>query len=167
MLIEGNSQERGRELRTIQSEGIALIMDDSFVSVLAACGKDRDDAVRRQTAKIVGMRWIWSAHSQNPEAIQLVLDLSRDNNQEVRYNAVYYGLSTVRRKSEEVVRRLLEMAFEYRERNLYRRIAWGLRRDRIRVREILEEYIDGPDHVQAKYAREVYEDMTGRKRPKG
>jgi hypothetical protein len=83
----------------------------------------------------------------------------------VRYNAVYFGLSTVRNKDENVVRRLLEMAFDDREWNLYQRIAWGLRRDRARVVEVLRGYLDGDDPAQARAAREVYKDMTGQEPP--
>ncbi len=160
-LANGNSEKRKKTLLLIQKERISLIMDDSFISVLAACGKDEDYAVRNQIAQIVGGKWIWSAQSQNPEAIELMLSLSQDNNREVRYNAVYYGLSTIRNKNEKVIRRLLEMAFEDREPNLYGRIAWGLKTDRKSVAEILEGYINGTNPELARHAREVTKDMTG------
>jgi len=161
-LEKGKSDKRKDTLQLIRRERISLIMDDSFISTFAACANDPDESVRNQVAKIVGNRWVWSAKTQNSEAIELMLRLSKDYSRQVRYNSVYYGLSTVRKKNEEVVRRLLEIAFEDRERNLYGRIAWGLKADRKTVAKILEGYINGNDPELSKQAREVYKDMTGK-----
>jgi hypothetical protein len=162
VLSKGNSAERTSALQLILKDRISLIMDDSFVGAFAACAEDSSETVRTQIAVIVGGKWIWSAQSQNAEAIELMLRLSEDGSREVRYNAVYYGLSTIQQKSEKVIRRLLEMAFEDREPNLYGRIAWGLRADRERVAAILDEYAKGTNLSIAKHAREIYKDMTGR-----
>jgi hypothetical protein len=91
-----------------------------------ACAEDRDPAVRRKVAGIAGGRWIWRTGEQNPEAIKLMLKLSGDEDRDTRYKAVYFGLSTVRKKTETVVRRLLELALTDHENNLYGRVVWGL-----------------------------------------
>lgn len=165
-LISGSSEERLKALQTILGQRIALIMDDSFVAAFAKCAEDNDPQVRVQTTIIAGAKWVWEAQEkQHPEAIQLMLRLSTDEHRDVRYNAVYYGLSTVRSKSDDVIRRLLEMAFEDREQNLFRRIEWGLRDDRERVAPILNGYIDGSDKIKAKAAREIFKQLTGSEPP--
>jgi hypothetical protein len=93
-------------------------------------------------ARTFGNHWIWNAPEQKPEAIELMLQLSRDEVRDVRYNTVYFGLSTVRDKSEAVIRRLLEIAMEDREWNMFQRIQWGLRGSRDTAAKILEGYID-------------------------
>ncbi|MCF6285387.1 MAG: HEAT repeat domain-containing protein [Candidatus Hydrogenedentes bacterium] len=159
-LWSGSSTERRTTLDLIAREGVTLIMSDVHVEDFARCATDPDPAIRRRVARMVGSRWIWSARKQNPEAIALLLLLSEDVDRDVRYNAVYFGLSTVKEKETDVLRRLLEMAFADREPNLYRRIAWGLRGDRERVRELLDAYIDGGTPTMATAAREVYGNMT-------
>ena len=162
VLMNGSTAQRKAALKLILTEQLTLIMDDAFISAFAACSEDPNAGVRNSVAKLAGNRWVWSAQRQQPEAISLMLRLSNDENREVRYSAVYYGLSTVRNKSTEVIRRLLEMAFKDREPNLYGRIAWGLKRDRKSVAAILEGYIKGGDADAAGYAREVFKDMAGK-----
>jgi len=55
------------------------------------------------------------------------MDLAIDEVRDIRTNAVYYGLSTVRDKSEAVIEQLINMALADHENNLYGRIVWGLR----------------------------------------
>ncbi|MEZ6033159.1 MAG: protein kinase [Planctomycetaceae bacterium] len=165
VLTSGSSEERLKALQTILAQRIALIMDDSFVAAFAKCAEDKDRQVRVQTTIIAGANWVWEAQEQNPEAIQLMLKLSKDDVRDVRYNAVYYGLSTVRNKSDDVIRRLLEMAFEDREWNLFNRIEWGLRDDRERVATMLTEYINEENAAYSSAAREVFKQLTGREVP--
>lgn len=162
VLTRGDSSERKEALNLIQQNSISLIMDDSFIAAFDACANDPDKRIRNDVTRIAGNQWVWSAEEQNPQAIELLLRLSRDTYRDARYNAVYFGLSTVREKSDTIIRRLLEMAFEDREPNLYRRIAWGLKRDSEKVAKILEEYINGSDENLAKNAQDVYKDMVGR-----
>ena len=161
-LKDGDSAARRDLLRLLMRERIALIMDDSFIEAFSAAATDPEPRVRNDVARIVGGRWVWSAKEQNPDAIELMLRLSEDEDREVRYNAVYYGLSTVRKKSSKVVRRLLEMAFADREWNLYGRIVWGLRTDREGAKRVLDEILAGNDAEAKKPASEIYKDMTGR-----
>lgn len=160
-LKNGDSEARREVLRLVMRERIALIMDDSFIGAFSAAAGDPEPAVRNDVARIAGEHWIWSAEEQNPEAIELMLRLSKDDDREVRYNAVYFGLSTVREKSPRVVRRLLEMASEDREPNLYGRIAWGLKRNRDVATRVLDEILAGDDVAAKAKARDVYKDMTG------
>ena len=105
-----------------------LILDDSFIEAWSACAKDKDPRV-------------WSAEQQKIEAIALMMELSNDLNREVRSNAIYFGLSTVRNKDEAVVRRLIDIAMRDREPNDFGRICWGLKTDKNKAARILQEYM--------------------------
>ena len=105
MLQEGNTQQRKDALRLV-AEGAGSLMDDSFVAALAACAGENDPEIRRAVANAVGGGWIWGAKTQNPAAIELELRLAKDKNDEVRSEAVYYGLLRVIDKREDVVRAL-------------------------------------------------------------
>ncbi len=125
-LLTGDSEARRQAFVTLARSG-GSVLDDSFLPALQAAASDPSSEVRNDVVRTVGGRWIWSAQQQDPTAIALALRLSSDSDREVRYNAVYYGLSTVRDKSEAVVRRLVEMALAEHENNLYGRIVWGLK----------------------------------------
>ena len=165
-LASGSSEKRMETLRLIAQERLTLIMDDTFVSAYARCAESPEPKIRSEVARQVGERWVWSAEKQNQEAIELMLKLSHDDDREVRGNAVYFGLSTIRNKNETVIKRLLEMALTDRERNrsgTFGRIIWGLASDRDSVKRLLDDYLKSPDLQQAKAAREIYEAFTGRK----
>ncbi|MBP7052678.1 MAG: right-handed parallel beta-helix repeat-containing protein [Phycisphaerae bacterium] len=125
-LLAGDSEARRQAFVTLARSG-GSVLDDSFLPALQAAASDPSSEVRNDVVRTVGGRWIWSAQQQDPNAIALTLRLSSDSDREVRYNAVYYGLSTVRDKSDAVVRRLVEMALAEHENNLYGRIVWGLK----------------------------------------
>lgn len=160
ILQTGSSLQRKEAQQLIMKERITPIMDDSFISAFAACANDPDAGVRSDAARLIGGRWIWEVPVQSSEAIELMLRLSQDSDREVRYNAVYYGLSVVQNKNEIIIRRLLEMAFDDREPNLYGRIAWGLRGSRDITARLLNEYMAGDNSRFAQCAKEIYEDMT-------
>jgi len=144
-LLAGDSQTRREVLALIQGNGIGSLLDDSFLDAMNACAEDEDPAIRSRVARIAGNRWVWSGE-ENERAIQLMLKLSRDEDRDTRYGAVYHGLSTVRNKSEAVVRRLVELALADHENNLYGRIVWGLsgpmRADKELLERILAEQLD-------------------------
>ncbi len=159
-LAHGTSVERLEAMEFAAKEAVTLIMDESFVEAYAQCAQDPDARVRNQVARQAGQRWIWTAKEQSVEAIDLMLRLSRDAERRVRSDAVYFGLSTVREKSDTVVRRLLDMAMADREPNLYGRIAWGLRGDKPAVIRLLTAYLNDADPKLAADARAIYRDMT-------
>ncbi len=166
ILESGNSQDRIDAIKLIGKHRLTSIMDDSFIKAFSKCAKDENSNIRKSVARKVGNRWIWSAKTQNVDAIDLLLELSKDEDRNVRYKSVYFGLSTVRDKSEKIVRRLLEIAFDDRERNMYRRISWGLKRDKKLTKKVLNEYLNGNNPHFAKSAQEIYENMTGEPPPK-
>lgn len=130
-LLTGDSSARYQALIALvplmQAARGPMFLDDSLLPALQVASTDPDSRVRNEVARTVGGRWVWGAPKQDPNAIALMLKLSADRNREVRYDAVYYGLSVVRDKSEPVVRRLVEMALANHENDLQGRIVWGLR----------------------------------------
>jgi len=111
----------------------------------------------------IGASLLWIAYAGlNVGLPNLMLKLSRDPDRRVRYDAVYYGLSTVRNKEEKVVRRLVEMALESADPNLTQRVWWGLREDKDLTRQLLEEFQKSPDPQQASAARQAAEALAGK-----
>lgn len=171
-LVRGDS--KARQTATGQIIGdtkVLFAMDDSFIEALAAAGKDPDAAVRKEVARITGSRWIWGAKPQHPQAIAMELELAGDADAEVRYTAVYFGLSTVERKSEEVVGKLMSVAMagtDY-DPNLHGRIVWGLRMSEMadRLGTLIAPYIDQheKDPARAMLAYVIYRRATGQDPP--
>ena len=166
-LRQGDSAARMKLLGRLQSEGIVLIMDESFLDAFAACARDEDARVRAGVARVVGSQWIWSAQEQSAPAIDLLLQLSHDPVRDVRTGAVYFGLSTVREDREKVVARLLELAYADREWNLFSRITWGLSRHRSLAQKLLEQAMDQVDTTPetAVAAYQIYADIVGHAAP--
>jgi hypothetical protein len=166
-LVDGDTTVRTEVLELIARNGIALIMDDSFIPAFAKCAEDPSSKVRNQVTVIAGNRFVWTTMDQQPEAIQLMLKLSKDEDRQVRYNAVYYGLSTVRNKNDDVLNRLLDMAFDDRQQDMPSRIAWGLRTAPDRTQRLLKEAMAGADKDRAAKARLRYRELTGKEPPAG
>ena len=108
MLQEGNTRQRKDALRLVQ-RGSRIAHGRLLRRRLAACAVEKDPEIRRAVANAVGGRLDLGAEPQNPAAIDLELRLAKDKNDEVRSEAVYYGLLRVIDKREDVVRRALEL----------------------------------------------------------
>ena len=141
-LLTSDSESRLAALKLTQRHGLSALMDDSFLKAMSACAQDPDHRVRREVARIAGGRWIWGNKEQPLEAIRLMLQLSGDEDRDIRYQAVYFGLSTVREKTEDVLRRLTEIALSDHESNMYGRIVWGLRTSVRTDSKLLEQVLE-------------------------
>lgn len=166
-LLSGASGERWEIIRLCLSNmSLMSLMDDTFVEAWATCGTDPDRKVRREVARLAGGRWVGGSEKQLPEAIDLMLDLSRDEDRGVRYNAVYFGLSVVRDKSDETIERMVEMASaapKY-DRNFHGRIAWGLKRDRQRAAAVINAFLAAESAGAGKgedLVRRLYREIMG------
>ena len=166
-LASGDSKTRKETLHFIGKNSLTLIMDDSFIEAWAACAKDPDPEIRREVARTFGNRWIWSQKNQNPGAIELMLRLSHDEDRNVRYKAVYFGLSTVWEPSDAVMRRLLQIAMTDHEHNMYGRVQWAVKRHPEKAARILESYMNDyeTNHETAVRAFQIYKNMTGKQPP--
>lgn len=162
VLLTGDSKQRYGMLNEIMRERILLIMDNSFIKALEACSADPNEKVRRSSARLIGNRYVWGSKEPSAEAITLLIKISKDNDHNVRYNAVYYGLSTINNADDTVLTRLVEMGLEDREPNLYNRIIWNLRRNKARASVLLEKYITDKTSDRAKAAVVMYKTVTGK-----
>lgn len=138
-LRAGTSAERREAFEKIARLRLDLIMDATFVESVGRAGADNDPKVRASAARLLGENWVWQASEQNPEAIELLMDLSRDEEVQVRRNAIYFGLSTVRSKSSAVVHRLLEGVLEDASDDMRQRVAWGVASEKELALQVLQE----------------------------
>lgn len=145
-LLTGDSQARRKAFNRIAGNGLTGLTDDTFLEAMEACAKDPDPKVRKEAARVVGGRWVWNAQEQSPRAIALMRALAADEDRDVRYNAVYFGLSTIRQKDQAVIGQLVDMALKDHEPNLYGRIVWGLtgpmKADPQLFTKVLAEHLD-------------------------
>jgi hypothetical protein len=172
LLTDGSSKQRLEVLEKIQKNGIALIMDDSFIPAFATCARDVDARARNEVTVVAGYNWVWSAKKQNPDAMDLMLQLSYDPDPHVRYNSVYYGLSTIQNKSDAVLRRLIEMLFKDGDNSdIAGRISWGLTFGRRSVPEpvpaIVAGYLNDPNPRVANLAAQWYQSHLESALPEG
>jgi len=128
-----------------------------MVQLMSVLSRDCDSKVRKAAAVFIGRCWIWGAEPQKPEAIGIMMRLSKDKDGDVRNSAVYYGLSVVDNKSDEVIKRLIEMAVDTSGQEDLGRIMWGLGRgaDKEKIRTYLRPYI-GLKNEEGELARKVY-----------
>jgi RNA polymerase sigma factor (sigma-70 family) len=158
---------RAREaLRLTLREGLPTIMDGSFIPLLGQFADDPDSAIRRDLARAIGGRWIWRADKREPAAIALALRLGRDPDFQVRYDALYYGLSRIRgKKGEEIVRVLLDFGLSFGFLDMRQMIVQGLDEDRDVAAKVLDEALCGGDRKRVEAARAAYRDLTGKEPP--
>ncbi len=163
-LTNGSTDQRHQLLQKIIAEQIFWAMDDSFLPAFAKSAEDPNPKVRNSATIVAGGYWIWWRTEQHPDAVKLMLRMSKDADRDVRYNAVYYGLSTVREKDDAVIERLIELACDDRQSDLSR-IQWGLSGDRERTKSILLKLLGGSDLHRAEQVRERYKELTGEEPP--
>lgn len=145
-LLSGDSSSRLDELHRIEQHRLYLVLDESFFPAFQKCAEDKDIRVRKTTATILGRYWIWGKKPQSQKAVKIMMELSKDDDAEVRHKAVYYGLSVVRDKNDEVLKRLVDIAMHTKNYDTYERICWGLRGDRDIVQKALLEYLDRKEY---------------------
>ena len=63
-----------------------IVKNNMFIHFIT---NDKDIKVRRTTATVLGRHWIWGKKPQNQEAVKIMMELSKDDNVEVRHKAVY------------------------------------------------------------------------------
>lgn len=137
-------------------------LDDSYLKSFERCLEDDAPAIRGIVAQQIGNFFIKEIQNPNPEAIRLLMDLTRDESKDVCFNAVFYGLAKLEKKSDEVVERLLEVAMRQRDNNmLYDTIVESLKPYTSITKATLDATLGSEDPGQALAAFEIYEDMTG------
>ena len=162
-LRTGDSQARMEMLERITAEQLAKDMNDSYLADFAAVADDPDPLVRQKLATLVSGRWIWGAglHLISDPAVDLALRLSHDDDPDVRYAAVYYGLSTYRGLRDDVLERLVTLAIDPAEAPVRGRVLWALERYGDRLASVLETDLHGEDLPRARAVYGLYRTVLG------
>lgn len=161
----GDSEARKAALEMISAESLFLIIGDETIPAFAAAALDPSAQVRLGVARQAGRHWVWERSEEPAAAVDMLMALSRDEDPKVRYAAVYYGLSTVDAKREDVPQRLVEMLLEDSIDDLHGRILWGLRGKEREAAEALLVHIQGPDEERALEAFWLHERILRRPAP--
>ncbi len=159
-LASGSSESRRQALDFILRNEVLLILPESALASLAACASDADAGVRALVARLVGERWILAATYAHPRAVDILLALSRDEAELVCHNAIYYGLSAISPKDEEIITRLLEVAAAHSDTPLYERIHWGLRPCQPQVKTLLDAWRVSDEPEKVVLSQRLYEDLA-------
>jgi len=159
MLVIGNSGMRLHSLAMITQGKVKGDIDERFLPGFKACAEDPATPVRSVASRIMGQNLVAGVEEPNPEVVELLMKLAQDESTDVRYNAVYHGLSQVKDKSDEIIALLIDVAATNREQGLYERIIQSLENNREQVIRILDKKLTDENSV-ATY--EIYEDMTGK-----
>ena len=107
-LLSDNPGTRAAALNRLWGQKLA----DSFIEPVGKLADDPDPKVRRNVAIILSTSWIELQRPNNPAAIAILVRMAGDADADVRYAAVYYGLSRVEKKSDEVIAALISVAMK-------------------------------------------------------
>jgi hypothetical protein len=162
-LRDGDSAARLEAFERIDAEELGGQLDDSYLPDLARAADDPDPAVRARLAVLVGGTWVWNAglHRISDGAVDILLDLSRDEHPEVRQQAIYQGLSTYRGERDDVLDRLVELATDPGESASLDRVEWALERYGERLATRLERDLAGDDLRAAHAAYALHRSVFG------
>lgn len=162
MLVIGHSGMKLHSLAMITQGKVKGGVDESFMPGFKVCAEDKATPVRSVAARIMGQNLVAGLDKPNEEAVALLMKLAKDESSDVRFNAVYHGLTQLKHKSDEVVVLLLDVAADHREHSLYDRIVEALEDSRDRTTQILNQKLKEEDSIAI---FEIYEDMTGNPPP--
>jgi len=160
MLVIGQSGMKLHSLAMITQGKAKGGVDESFLPGFKVCSEDSATPVRSVTARLLGQYFVEGKESPNPEAVTLLIKLGQDESSDVRYSAVYHGLTQIQNKSAEIIALLIDIASANREQGLYERIAQSLESNREQVVQILDKKLAESDNI-ATY--EIYEDLAEKK----
>lgn len=160
MLVIGPSPLKLHSLAMITQGKATGGVDERFLPGFKVCSEDTAVPVRSVTARLLGQHFVEGKEIPNPEAVALLIKLAKDESADVRYNAVYHGLTQIQNKSPEIVEILIDAASTDREKGLYERIALSLENNREEATQILDGKLKTGSSI-AIY--EIYEGLTGKK----
>ncbi len=160
MLVIGPSGLKLHSLAMITQDKATDGVDESFLPGFKVCSEDSATPVRSVTARLLGQHFVEGKEAPNPEAVALLIKLAKDESADVRYSAVYHGLTQIQNKSPEIVELLIDVASTNREQGLYERIIQSLESNREQVVQTLDKKLAEGDNI-ALY--EIYEDLAGKK----
>ncbi len=159
MLVSGPPQLKMHSLAMLTQSNIPDPVDGSYLPGFTVCAEDISSPIRSIAAKLLGQYFIQGKESPNPEALALLIKLAKDESPDVRFNAVYHGLSQIKNKSKETIAFLIEFAAANRQPEIIERIAESMKNNQKEACEILDKKLAEGDNVAI---FEIYEDLTGK-----
>ncbi len=162
MLATGPTQLKMHSLMMMNTGQIKGDVDTSYLPGLTITAEHTDSALRSMTAQILGKKFIQDQEAPNTDALVLISQLSKDDVSDVRFNAIYYGLTQVKHKSPELAEQLIDIAAKERNPSLQDRIIISLANYQPQVEEILNEKLKSEDAISY---YEIYEEFTGKEPP--
>jgi len=162
MLVIGSSGMRLHSLAMITQHKLKGGVNESCLPGFKACSDDLAIPVRSVTAHLLGEHFVAGEETPNPEAVELLIKLAKDKSPDVRYSAVYHGITQIQNKSDEIVELLIDVASTNREQGLYERIVQSLEKNKEQVVQILDKRLAEGDNITI---YEIYKDLTGKQPP--
>lgn len=159
MLVSGPTQLKLHSLAMISQGNIEGDVDESYLPGLKVCAEDPALPLRSVSAQLLGQHFVQGKEKPNPQALELLNKLAKDESSYVRFNAVYYGLSQIQHKTDEQISRLIDIACQDRTQGLVDRIAEALKPDRERVIGMLDRKLKEERDIAP---FEIYKDLTGK-----
>ena len=166
-LRAGPARERLDALGLIAKERLTLLLDEPFAESFRVCAGDPDPTVRRRVAAVLGRARPDGSQPGGGTLVDVLLGLLADGDPRVRYDAVYYGITSPLTgfRDEDIIRGLAALALRDNQPGLRGRIAWTLQNEKDRLARVLDESLRGPDPGRAEAARGAYKELTGQDPP--
>ncbi len=157
-LATGSSGMRLHALSMINQGKLRSGVNESFLPYFKLSAQDPAAPVRSITARVVGQYMVANRDKPLEEAVLLLMQLARDESADVRFSAIYHGLTQIRKKSDAVIILLTNVAAEIRDHVIYERIGLSLADQKEQVMQILNEQLETGNNAAT---FEIYKDMTG------
>ena len=162
MLVIGHPMIKMHALSMISQGNIKGSVDESYLPGLKACSEENMPPLRSFAARLLGQHFIQGQEPPDKAALEILMTLSRDESSDVRFSAVFYGLTQVKHKSPELIDQLIDISAKEPNLALQDRITTSLTNDQSQVTRFLNEKLKG-DHALIYY--EIYEAFTGKQPP--
>jgi hypothetical protein len=108
-----------------------------------------------------GNAFIWNKSPQDARAIDLMYHAAGSTNSNISYNAIYFGLSTVRPLSDNIRRALIEAAMRSEDPNLLSRVAWAAASEKSEFLKHLQPFLNSPDRATHEHAESLRAILAG------
>lgn len=161
-LATGSTHMKMHALNMMLTGKVTTEIDDSFLKPLTICAADEVTPIRALTAKALGQFFVTGKEYPPAKVLQLLQKLASDDSKDVRFNAIYHGLTQIKNKTPELAERLIDYAANNRDEILFDRILVSLSAYQSQAIEILNTKLNGENGI---VYYEIYEEFTGKQPP--